>query len=72
MQAREGDKHTIYIGRSCWMRTLLLQTGVAYIARSNLTEMGLCFPVATVHVNQYGRAELLKVTLGSQYEEHFD
>ena len=29
MQEREGDKHTIHIGRARWMRTLLLQTGVA-------------------------------------------
>ena len=29
MQSQEGDKHTIHIGRACWMRTVLLQTGVA-------------------------------------------
>ena len=51
MQAQEGDKHTIHIGRSRWMCTLLLQAGVAYIARSNPMEMELRFPVAPVHVN---------------------
>ena len=59
-----GDKHTIHDYRRatfhCRMRTLhTTKTGVAHIARSDPMEMRSRFPVAPVHDNQYGRAELL-------------
>ena len=59
-----GDKHTIHDSRRamchCRMRTLHpTKTGVAQIARSDPMEMISRFPIAPVHDNQYGRAELL-------------
>ena len=59
-----GDKHTIHDDRRatchCRMRTLHpTKTGVAQIARSDPMEMRSRFPIAPVHNNQYGRAELL-------------
>ena len=59
-----GDNHTIHNDRRatcyCRMRTLhITKTGVAYIARSDPMEMRSRFPVAPVHNNQYGHAELL-------------
>ena len=59
-----GDKHTIHDNRRatchCRMRTIHpTKTGVAQIARSDTMEMRSHFPVAPVHDNQYGRAELL-------------
>ena len=59
-----GDNHTIHDNRRatchCRIRTLHpTKTGVAQIARSDPMEMISRFPVAPVHDNQYGRAELL-------------
>ena len=59
-----GDKHTIHNYRRatchCRMRTLHpTKTGVAQISRSDPMKMRSRFPVAPVHDNQYGRAELL-------------
>ena len=59
-----GDKHTVHDDRQdtchCRMRTLHpAKTGVAQIARSDPMEMRSRFPVAPVHDNQYGSAELL-------------
>ena len=60
----QGDKHTIHDDRraTCHCRMRMLhptKTGVAQIARLDLMEMISRFPVAPVHDNQYGRAELL-------------
>ena len=60
----QGDKHTFHDDRQatchCRMRTPHpTKTGVAQIARSDSMEMRSRFPVALVHDNQYGRAELL-------------
>ena len=59
-----GDKHTIHNYRRatchCRMRTLHpTKTGVAQFSRLDLMEMISRFPVAPVHDNQYGRAEIL-------------
>ena len=59
-----GDKHTIHDDRRatchCRMRTLHpTKTGVVQISRLDTMEMRSRLPVALVHNNQYGRAEIL-------------